>query len=142
MQNVLGMHSKYENYHSNSGNNIKPHGEDPASSSLALRTWMPTKQGLPGGLIGRGKCKHLCPTMEQPARLVVRTQPCPCVRTQPCESVSLSGRAQVAHACSLKCWFDGGICCWKKVLAQRLMLLLYVFLRQVGPALTPKPALT
>lgn len=43
MQNVLGTYSKYENDHSNSGNNMKPHRGDPISFPSPLRTQMPMK---------------------------------------------------------------------------------------------------
>lgn len=59
MQNVLGMYSKCRNYQSNSGNNIKPHGGDPTSFSLALRTWMPMKQSFPGGHFDSARQEHL-----------------------------------------------------------------------------------
>lgn len=147
MQNVLGIYPKYENYHGNSGNSIKSHGGDPASFSFALRTGMPMKQSLPEGHFDSSRQEHLFKAKgwlhrEQPAHLVAHPQLCSHIWTESCESVSLSRRAQLTCAGSLKCWFNGRICCEEKVCAQRLKLLIFILLRQVAPVLTPKTAPT
>lgn len=108
MQNVLGTYSKYENDHTNSGNNMKPHRGDPISFPSPLRTQMPMKNRRIFG-----QCKAGAPfpakglPREQPAHPVAHTQLCPHLQTPVCVPFW-----KVMCTGSLRCCFNRGIYCF------------------------------